>query len=182
MYSCAYRRNVLLRTTSNWTSRISYEDVASLLSKLSVCVVQMRFYSFNYIGAQNNLSLSTQLSLRISSTNEQWTYILLPPPIKLYQATLEAARDHMVSMTKNARRLNDGLLNSSNGLLRSASSPGIASTMLMRFYPIIPRCNEPLEAAHAHIDGMSCCGPPPIGPLGSATKMYHRCWARYISA
>ncbi len=77
-----------------------------------------------------------------------------------------------VSMTNNARRLNDELLNSSNGLLISASSPGIASTMLMRFYPIITRCNEPLEAAHAHIDGMSCCGPPPIGPLGSATKMY----------
>ncbi len=61
-----------------------------------------------------------------------------------------------VSMTNNARRLNDELLNSSNGLLISASSPGIASTMLMRFYPIITRCNEPLEAAHAHIDGMAC--------------------------
>ena len=67
-----------------------------------------------------------------------------------------------ISMTKNARRLNDELLNSSNGLLRSASSPDIASTLLMRFYPIITRCNEPLEAAHAHIDGMSCRGPPQL--------------------
>ncbi len=42
-------------------------------------------------------SLSTQLSLRISSTNEQGIFIdiLLPPPIKLYQATLEAARDRI---------------------------------------------------------------------------------------
>ncbi len=74
-------------------------------------------------------------------------------------------------MTKNTGRLNDELLNSSNGLLRSASSPAIAPTMLMRFYPIITRCNEPIYAVHAHIDGMSCCGPPPIGPLGSATKL-----------
>ena len=43
--------------TSIRTSRISYEDVPSLLSTLSVYVVLMRFYSFNFnnIGAQNNL-------------------------------------------------------------------------------------------------------------------------------
>ncbi len=121
-------------------------------------------------------SLSTQLSLRITATNEQWTYILSAPPIKRHLKRLVT-----ISMTTNARRLNDELLNGSNGLLRSASSPGIASTMLMRFYPLITRCNEPLEAARAHIDGMSCCGPPPIGPLRSATKMYHPCWARYLS-
>ena len=86
-----------------------------------------------------------------------------------YQATLRVACDHMDD--ENTRRLNDELLNSSIGLLRSASSPAIAPTMLMRFYPIITRCNEPLEATHAHIDGMSCCGPPPIGPLGSASKL-----------
>ena len=57
------------------------------------------------------------------------------------------------------------------GLLRSALSPAIGPTMLMRFYPIITRSNEPLECTHAHIDEMSCCGPPPIGPLGSATKL-----------
>ncbi len=76
-----------------------------------------------------------------------------------------------VWISGNTRRLNDELLNSPNGLLRSASSPAIAPTMLMRFYPIITWCNEPLEATPAHIDGMSCCGPPPIGPLGSATKL-----------
>ena len=62
--------------------------------------------------------------------------------IKLYQATPEAASDHIDD--ENARRLidellnssDDELLNTSNELLRSASSPGIASTMLMRFYPI----------------------------------------------
>ncbi len=80
-----------------------------------------------------------------------------------------------ISMTKNARRLNDELLNSSNGLLRSASSPCIASTMLMRIYPIITRCNETLEAAHEHIDGMWCCEPPPIGPLGLLSDQLRRC-------
>ena len=78
-------------------------------------------------------------------------------------------RDHKDD--ENTRRLNDELLNSSSGLPRSALSPAIAPTMLMRFYPIITRSNEPLECTHAHIDEMSCCGPPPIGPLGSATKL-----------
>ena len=78
-------------------------------------------------------------------------------------------RDHMDD--EITRRLNDELLNSSSGLLRSALSPAIAPTMLMRFYPIITRSNEPFECTHAHIDEMSCCGPPPIGPLGSATKL-----------
>ena len=54
--------------TSIWTSRISYEDVASLLSTLSVCVVLMRFYSFNFNNIEHKIisSLSTQLSLRIT--------------------------------------------------------------------------------------------------------------------
>ena len=67
-----------------------------------------------------------------------------------------------------------GVLESSWAALsipRGPSSPAIAPTMLMRFYPIITRCNESLWGTNAHIDGMSCCGPPPIGPLGSATKL-----------
>ena len=86
-----------------------------------------------------------------------------------YQATLRVACDHMDD--ENTTRLNNELLNSSIGLLRSASNPAIAPTILMRFSPIITRCNEPLQGAHAHIDGMSCCGPPPIGPLQSASKL-----------
>ena len=144
--------------TSIWTSRISYEDVASLLSTLSVCVVLMRFYSFNFNNIEHKIisSLSNQLSLRITQQmSNELISILSAPTIKRHLKLLVT-----ISMTKNARRLNDELLNSSNGLLRSASSPGIASAMLMRFYPIITRCNEPLEAAHEHIDGMSCRGPP----------------------
>ena len=172
----------MLRATSNWTSRISYEDVASMLSMLSVCVVLMRFYSFNDIRAQHNLKFVS--SAEFENFINKWVMNLYYIATAKLSSCIKRDLKRLltISMTRNARQMIDELLNSSNGLLRSASSPGIASIMLMRFYPIITRCNESVEAAHAHIDEMSCCKPPPIGPLGSATKMLHRCWACYLSA
>ncbi len=44
----------LLRVSSDWTSQISYESVASLQHTLAVCAVQIRFYS---IAAKYNVLL-----------------------------------------------------------------------------------------------------------------------------
>ena len=80
--------------TSIWTSRIIHDDVVSLLSTLSVYVVLIGFYSFNFnnIGAQNNLKFVN--SAEFENQGNKWAMSLYFIGTD-YQATIEAARDRI---------------------------------------------------------------------------------------
>ena len=118
---------VVQPASSNWTSQISHEAVASLLSKQSVCAVQMSLYS---IAAKYN------------------------GPLEAAHACFDDDRCDM-DICRAAGQLQLDLQISHEAVASLLPKQSVCAVQ-MSLYSIATKYNGPLEAAHACFDDDRC--------------------------